>query len=813
MSASLVPSGSSSSFAQQGSVDWVALSGSSVQFSVAVLARLSKAGIDAFTLRFGQAICCNFALEPRAQELVSEAIHKAKKYPSYGDLMWFGFGIKDIVTDLADTEEGLTLVALCAALSTTYDNTFAAQVIRELCALCKAPQSFTPALRQWKTLVELCAGILTSSHCVTLANGFRRLICGHLGLPLDSRHSPTTSTALAEAIMTLARISKRSLLSATISGALDCAWLAAFAESILSLSVGLCDSSGDFFYRSRQCAEAHPQLTILLCNANTARGGELLLRSKASVIPQGQSLLQKDPALHGTSLLNWQSPWSTILHDVFGESVDRLLAIHVSKTDDGQATAFVQYLRCMSLLQRQDSRAQHRNPTADALNTSFSNHPVNPLIWIHRNSSGSRFLSFATKRLPELPACLFDRFPLPREDFEDLTSILEYGAIALEAIERDCQCVQHRPESAQRDPSKYNAICLLAMAETIVVFLWILIDSDIDVDVLPSITGLANLYTWQSPPIKAPKSRRDAFYASVMNCEYPVLGINLVFHVLSGVSVSGSHSSLPATDRLARAGNGICVYHHAVEDPGLPLNTIFRLHVVRGYISYSGFRYKDLYGLHGVYETDSLKLGDMQGDAPIISVRTVIQETNDETRLEMAYLFDYLDQDCRRKTRWLYLPLLFRRLQSRTLSDICPIGCDGVYDPGVPLFDPWLPYASVVVRFEDNSVEKAKQLLKSLRFPVDAWLLYNEPGVINIIIDQPLLLYTLVAQSSLRLAPLTGCFKCIVERFAIEGPQRPDILVLLTSKKAMVELPITKVYSKVPGTDTKSEPGSPMEVQ
>ena len=665
-----MPSSDSSNFAQQGSVDWVALSGSSVQFSVAVLARLSKAGIDAFTLRLGQAICCSFALEPRAQELVSEAIHKAKKYPSYGDLMWFGFGIKDIVTDLADSEEGLTLVALCAALSTTYDSMFAAQVMRELCVLCKAPQSFTPALRQWKTLVELCAGILTSSHCVTLANGFRRLICGHLGLPLDIRHSPTTSIALAEAIMTLARISKRRLVSATISGALDCAWLAAFAESILSLNVGFCDTNGNFFYRSRRCAEAHPQLVILLCNANTARGAELLLRSKASVIPQGQSLLQKDPALHSTSVLNWQSPWSTILHDVFGESLDRLLAIELSKTDDGQTTAFAQYLRCMSLLQRQDSTAQRHNSTADALNRSFASHPVNPLIWTHPNSSGSRFLNFATKWLPELPARLFDRFPLPREDFEDLTNVLEFGTIALEAIKRDCQCVQHRPESAQRDPSKYNAICLLAMAETIVVFLWILIDSDIDVDVLPSITGLANLYTWQSPARKPARPRRDAFYASVMNCEYPVLGIDLVFHVLSGVSVSRTvsrnHSSLPEIDHLARAGNGICVYHHAVEDPGLPMNTIFRLHVVRGYISYSGFRYKDLCGLNGVYETDSLKLGDMQGHAPIISVRTVVQETNDETRLEMAYLFDYLDQDCRRKTRWLYLPLLFRRLQSKT---------------------------------------------------------------------------------------------------------------------------------------------------
>ena len=818
MSASLVPPSGSSSFPQQGSVDWVALSGSSVQFSVAVLARLSKAGIDAFTLRFGQAICCNFALELRAQELVSEAIGKAKKYPSFGDLMWFGFGIKDIVTDLADTEEGLTLVALCAALSTTYDSTFVAQVIRELCVLCKAPQSFTPALRQWKTLVELCAGMLASSHFVTLANGFRRLICGHLGIPFDIRHLPTTAVALAEAIMTLARISKRSLVSATISGALDCAWLAAFAESILSLDVGICDTYGNVFYRSRQCAEAHPQLTLLLCTANTARGGELLLRSKASVIPQGQSLLQKDPAFHSTSLLNWQSPWSTILHDVFGENVDRLLAIQLLKADDSQTTAFSQYLRCMSLLQRQDSNLPHYNPDVEALNTSFVNHPVNPLIWAHPNSRGSRFLSFATKRLPELSACLFDRLPLPREDFDDLKSNLRLGTIALEAIEKDCQCVQHQPESAQQLPSKYHAICLLVMAETIVIFLWILIDSDIDVDILPSITGLANLYTWQSPANKYARPRRNGFYASVMNCDYPVLGIDLVFHVLSGLSVAGSpsnHSSLRTTDQLARAGNGICVYYRAVEDPGLPLDTIFRLHVVRGYISYSGFRYKDLCGLNGVYVNDSLKMGDMHGDAAIVSSKTIIQETNDETRLEMAYMFEYLDQDCRRKSRWLHLPFLFRKLERITRNDICRNGCDGVYNPddSIPNFRTGRLGPRSWLKFKDNGVEKAKQLLELLESPVDAWLLYTQSGVINITIGQPLLLYALVAQETLCLAPFTDCVKCVVRPFYHEWFDIGEELVLLTSKKAMVELPVVEDFDHMPYRDTSSHPAKPKEVE
>ena len=266
------------------------------------------------------------------------------------------------------------------------------------------------------------------------------------------------------------------------------------------------------------------------------------------------------------------------------------------------------------------------------------------------------------------------------------------------------------------------------------------------------------------------------------------------------------------TDQLARAGNDICVYHHAVEDPGLPLDTMFRLRVVRGYISYSGFRYKNLCGLNDLYVPDPSRMGDMQGDAPILSVRTVIQETNVETRLEMAYLFDYLDQDCKRKTRWLHLPFLFRKLQSRTRNNICPSGCDGVYKP----VHNWPPanqaYPQRSFKFEDDSVEKARQLLKSLSSPVDAWLLHNQPRSINIIIGQPLLLYTLVAQSSICLAPFTDCFKCIVENFTLEGYLWAEgrSVVLLTSTKAMMRLPIIKIGDEALDGDTSSEPCSPM---
>ncbi len=757
-----MPSSGASNFAQQGTVDWVALSQSSVQFSVAVLARLSKAGIDAFTLQFGRVICCNFELEPRAQISVVEAIHKARKYGSYGNLIWFGFGIKDVITDLADTEEGLTLVALCAALSSTYDSMFAAKVIRELCVLCKAPESFTPALRQWKMLADLCAGILTSSRFVVLANGFRRLISGHLQLSLDSRHSPTTPLALAKAVLTLARVSKRSLVNATISGGLDCAWLAAFAESTLSLDVGICDTSGLQFYRSRQLAETLPQLIIVLCPTATAGGSELLLRSKASVMPKGQSLLQKDPALRGASVLNWQSSWSTILHDVFGESVDTLLKIQAPQSENDGMFAFALYLKCISLLQRKDTRNDETDTYALYLNTAFANHPVNPLIWIHPDSRGQRFLSFAARRLPELSVNLSHHLPM-------IGQVDVEGKSALELIAGSCRCTQHQPGPAQENSSECDTICLSVLAETIAIFLWVLVDSDIDDDVYPSTTGLSNLYTWQLPANKSTGLSQKAFYASVMNCDYPVHGIDLVFHVLSGFSVAGNPPncpSLPSTDQLARVGNGLCVYHHGVEDPALPLETIFRLRVVWGYVSYSGSRYKDLCGFKGPHESDPLDFDGMHGSAPMRSVKAIIQEPNDESRLEMAYLLGYIDQDCKIRSRWLHLPLLFRKLQRTIRNSICPEDCDGGYKPRMVACMGRVSDCEETPEIDANSMTQARRLLKSSRFSVSSWILYKYQGSIDIVISQSLLFYVLLSSSKC-LAPFTDCLHCIL--FQAEG--------------------------------------------
>ena len=754
MSGTTVAANGGPSFAQQGSVDWVALSNSSVQFSVAVLARLSRAGIDAFTLQFGRAICYNFSLEPHAQERIYDAIVKLKKYGSYKDIIWFGFGIKDVVTDLADTEEGLTLVALCAALAATYDSMYAAMVIRELCVLCKAPQSFTPAIRQWKALVDLCSGIFANAHFTLVANGFRRLISGQSN-HLVGRHTPTTHSALAEAILMLAKVSKGNLLNTTFSGGIDCAWLAAFAEWILSLDVAIYDPSGSLLYRSRGVTDKPPQVTIIVPNTAENAAQEVLIRSKASFIPSGRILLQKDPALRGVNLLNWQGSWSTILHEVFYGSIDDLLA-----GQTGQY--FNMYINCVSLLPPDIAAGQGLARFARRSKLSFDNHPVNPLIWTQNDSRGQAFIKFAARRLPEIAACL-----LTATWDRSASSVEDLGLLAIRSIGSVCRCAFHS-QNKQEKLEEEDLVCLQTMAETIAIFLWILLDSDIDEDVLPSITGLANLYTWQSRANKSSASATGEFYEPIMNCNFPVLGIDLVFHVLSGVSIPGTppkHESLPTTDHLARVGNGICVYHCAVEDPNLPLETMFRFRIVRGYISYSGLRFKEICGFKGAYVDNSLKLSELRGEAPMSSVQTIVQETKDETRLEMAYLIHYFNKKAQLVTHWLHLPFIFRKLQRRVKYLDCAGSCPALYkldSSKSPYRDDldWL--YSKPLALDKEEYDRTQEMLSAFKHAGDTWILLSSPGLFTIITGQPILLYALINQSSLCLLQFKDCLSCIM---------------------------------------------------
>ena len=725
MSGALVPA--SSNFQQQATVDWVELSGRSVNFSVAVLARLSKAGIDPFTLQVGRAICTNFALDPVAQQRISEAIQPLRKFGSYGDIIWFGFGVKHVVTDLAETEQGLTLVALCAALSSTYNSLYGARVLRELCGLCKAPQTFSPAVRQWKILVELCSGILNSGHFSLLLEGFRRLVLGGRDLP-DLRKTeryPTGCSTLAEAIMTISQLTTKRLVSATFTGGLDCIWLAAVAESIFSLDVVIYNSGDAQLYRSRSLDQQPPQVRICYTEKLTDSQEQKVVSEKTSLISSIRTLFVREDgnSANYPRPFNWRSSWSTILGDTFPGAIDILLT-------GENAHQFRLYIYCLSMVQQDEDFPSVRGN----ISYLFFRYLVDPLC-------GRKFLSFASKRLPELSHCLehdFSRAPQGRFHI--------CSREALSELESKGDCIYSEGQ---------GQIKLTTLTECISVFLWITLATDIDEQIAPSINGLRWLYEYLLSNgdigVSIERDAKVGDFAKVRDFA-KIEQIPLVFCALSGSGEPSFSSNL-----LAVAGAGVCVYRQVLSDPHLSPHLISRIRVVPGYISHAG----------GVFKTISSISRTIHLENPVDALSTcqsvdaIVQETEQDSELAATYQVNYINRQGEKKYLLLDLSALFYKLQLIVETFKCEGDC--LNPPRLALFD-------------QAASDNAHRLIADLQHLQNPWVsisMLDSNGResksvdMKMLIDRPFMIYLSLmehSRSHVCVFPLIQCLNCMIEQ-------------------------------------------------
>ena len=748
MSSALVPS-NSSNFAQQGSVDWVSLSNTSVSFTLGVLGRLSKAGVDALTIQVGRAICFNFALAPQGQARLTDAIQRLKKYASYGDLIWFGFGLKHVVVDLSASEEGLTLVGICAALSVTYDNLYSAQVLRDLCHLCKAPESLTPALGQWRALLNICSGILSSGSFSLRLNGFHRLISRQCNYPTFSSQAVMKSSILAGAILTLGQVSKGKFVNVTFMGGLDCAWLAALAEELLSLDVEVLDASDEPLYRTQSRVNETPQVIFRIFNGEIATtSGTLrtnrtyLVESGGTVlIPSRESRYRESPS---TSILQWRAPWSHILHDTFHEA-------SVSLMNGALTQHFATFLYYASSTERpygqrnvESQRLQH--DCRDLLGGLLI--AMEPIRY-NNSSRGRAFLKYAAHRLPELTKC-------SQLDFSSITSLAFFDSAweALIEIRNSCSCVRHSRVRFQE-----NKICLEVLSITIFIFLSVLEVSTVDEDVYPSVGGLQNLYLTLESMITSVQS---------------IVPFDFIFNLFSGLkSINVGYASEFDEKRIAKTGGGICICRNIIENPSLPPTSIFNFRIFRGYIAHAGTVYKEVHHLaKKTYITSPLdSLNFMAESCAQMLVHAVVKETDDEKVLSMGYQVTCETEIDKSGSVWLN----FERLSDyvpgyrNILKVKCQGGCRPLYDDGINL------YSNIKIIFGARSVNEAQEALNQIRGGTDRFILMvndhrdknGEEHLTTMIIAEPLMLYVYISKAGkkykMRLISMDRCLTCILK--------------------------------------------------
>lgn len=321
------------SLQQQGSISWVDLVNTTISGTVGVLSRMSAAGVDPYTAVVGQTLCTKFWLSQLGRGHVVEALSQLRSFGSLSKALWFGFGLRSVVRTLAETEEGGTCVALCAALSECYHDYVGAEILVEMAKSSKAPDELMPSILQWKALLRSCAGVFASSSFSTRAETYMQFYPygTHLGLSsgddyMRSRFRGISGAkSIAEALLAIGQVSRRELESVTIIGHADAGWLAAVAEWLFDLSIDVVDIEGALIYKNR-VDEGNVQLRIVFEQFNNPNKPILQTTGKTYRLDDATVLIRQEvPGTRVAAVVSGRLPWDKVLYSGFGSDFKRLM--------------------------------------------------------------------------------------------------------------------------------------------------------------------------------------------------------------------------------------------------------------------------------------------------------------------------------------------------------------------------------------------------------------------------------------------------------------------------------------------------------
>ncbi|CRK29681.1 hypothetical protein BN1723_000589 [Verticillium longisporum] len=449
----IVPAGNS--FAQQGSMDWVGLSSRSVHFTMDVLSRFMAAGVQPFTIVVGQEVARHLPLAESGQEVarhlplaesgqrnVQDALDHLASYQSIGSVLWFGFGLRGLARTLGATAEGRSPLALCAALGESFHEDYAASVLHHL-------------------LVKACNGIRSRSKFPILVDAFVRLAPRRRRLQeaLKSRRSGffleterPSPKDMAGALLALGMLRRGQYEFVTAEGGLGSGWLAAMAEWMYDLGVGISDAQGNAIYRSPgPGGDVRPHLLLRLSKqtADVAHVGaspsqDLTLASKTYYL-RDKLGIAKLLCVKGTPFSGGRLSRHECLGEAYGLEFAELMG-----ASDLVGCAFGCAARIFSGIMA------FEKPGMDIY------HAVQTRNYFEE-SGGRRFIRFSVRRFPELA-------PLTRRSYEQLALSFQAAQVlyiqSLFGVRKLCAC---NICSGSGSRPSLDSLCLLAVFKSVVI--------------------------------------------------------------------------------------------------------------------------------------------------------------------------------------------------------------------------------------------------------------------------------------------------------------------------------------------------------
>lgn len=660
----------SSSFSQQGSVDWVALSGGFLAISYGMLQRLSGSNLDPYTVSIGYVLGGHFRLSRSGKKNVKDALDNMKAYAGFQNVLWFGFGMKHPARKMAMAEQGVTLVALCAALSECFPYDTAAEILSDMVSL-QSNLDMTPAVSEWLAVINSCAGILSTTVFPLRAEKL-------MGLGTDDKLADPTD--IAKVLNAIGKITKGELVSITIHGGKEARWIGALAEWLFDLTVTITNDEGEVVHTS---CPGDQIAQVNICSVSRLEHWEkgyrnpetgvkslaiadttFYIEAAASFWTENSTTRYQEQYYGGTMdtpTMNGRVPWESCLSTVFGVLFKDLMERpdYVAKTISAVARIYAAI-----------AAAEEGVPTS-VLETN--------VLYVEL-SFGAAFIHNLLQCFPEL---LVIKPYLPQySDAQTYVDAMKQYRILLREIRAGCGCVLCRSqptssqvaarklaeaESGKPAPKieKKEVNCQAVLMELIIRLGRLLSTVECVEGLCPKFTGLRKLYNMRGEEINSNSGKffpdppgvhryRKSDLQPPKKAAFVAMD-NFPAHMEQALCLFTGRTSEDLKSDLsyssAISADGICIYLHILREiPDSPPKFAI-LHVCPGQILYQGKKFMQLSDRRSFLK--GLTRGGREQDAAMLacaaqgfisSVKLAVKQT--VHRLFINYdLFDYEGTD------------------------------------------------------------------------------------------------------------------------------------------------------------------------
>ena len=313
-------SGNAASFIQNGQVDWVAFGNTIWSTSAAVLQRFASAGVQPATYGAGLALASQLRLDRVGNQRMHNALDNLRGISGFDKLLWFGFGVRSFVRVMGDTQLGVNCIALCSTLAELHGEDASAWILEELWKSHSYPQQYLPSHAQFTALVKACSGVLAKTSFSSTAN---RMLAHDLD-PKRLTILPYISNVedIAKALQALFNISRGAVSRISITGCLECAFIAALARWLFNFKVYVEDEAGKVVYEDASPEEAQ----VVVTYSGEAELSLIQVSSTTYVLREVEHLFNRNPKLDQI-LLTFRTPWDSCLARVFGVPFNDLISL------------------------------------------------------------------------------------------------------------------------------------------------------------------------------------------------------------------------------------------------------------------------------------------------------------------------------------------------------------------------------------------------------------------------------------------------------------------------------------------------------